>query len=176
MYKHRFTSFDSDDFYKAIEDKKYAKLKTCVISAIRNNPSFNVVKGENASEATTAMNILVEKVPEIFEEYEVQDGDQLYNENDMDKWNKEFFIRQTFLLGENFSKRRYKQVMNIGKKITKGKMPNFQDPQELNHEMFEEQEIEPVVQKTSTKMNPVLLGGIILLAVIVLVVIVMGMK
>lgn len=171
MYKYRFTSFDADDFYKAIEEKKYAKLKTCVISAIRNNPGFNVVKGENASEATTAMNVLVEEVPEIFEGYEIQEGDQLYNENDMDKWNKEFFIRQTFLLGENFSKRRYKQIMNIGKKITKGKIPNFHEPQELNLELFDEQEIKPVVQQTSKKMNPVLIAGVIILAIIVLVVI-----
>lgn len=176
MYKYRFTSFDSDDFYKAIEEKKYAKLKTCVISAVRNNPEFRFATGQKESEARLAWRILEENVPEIFEKYEAQDGDQLYNENSVDKWDREFFIRQTFLLGENFSKERLKHVWNIGRKISRGIVPNFQDPQELNLEMFEEQEIKSTVQKTSAKMNPLLLGGIVLLAAIVLVVIVMGMK
>lgn len=176
MYKYRFTSFDADDFYKAIEEKKYAKLKTCIISAIRNNPEFRVATGQKESEARLAWRILEENVPEIFEKYEAQEGDQLYSENSVDKWDREFFIRQTFLLGENFNKERLKHVWNIGRKISRGIMPNFQEPQELDLELFEEQESEPVVQKTSTKMNPLLLGGIFLLVVIVLVVIVMGMK
>lgn len=174
MYKYRFTSFDADDFYKAIEEKKYAKLKTCVISAIRNNPEFKRADGEKVSEARLAWDILEENVPEIFDKYEDQDGDRLYDEKSVNEWDREFFIRQTFLLGENFNRKRYIQVMNIGRKISRGIMPNFQEPQELNLEIFEEQEIKPVVQQTSKKMNPLLIAGVIILAIIVLVVI--GMK
>lgn len=171
MNKYKFMSFDSDDFYEAIESKKYAKLKNCVISAIRNNPGFNPVMGKNAAEATIAMRILDEKIPDIFEKYEMQEGDQLYNESYVGKWDKEFFIRQTFLLRENFSKKRYNQIISIGKYISRGIIPNFQEPQELNLELFDEQEIKPIVQQTSKKMNPLLIAGVIILAIIVLVVI-----
>ena len=174
MYK--FTSFDTNEFYDAIAEKKYAKLRNCVICAIRNNPGFDPIAGKNAAEATIALKILDDKVPDIFEKYEVQEGDQLYNEDDGGKWNKEFFIRQTFLLRENFSKKRYNQIINIGRYISRGIAPNFQEPQELNLEMFEEQETKPVVQQTSKKMNPLLLAGIVILAVIILVVMVIGMK
>ena len=170
MYK--FTSFDEQTFYKAIEEKDYSRLKTCIISSIRNNPGFRKARGENFSEARLAINILKEKVPEMFERYAVQEAEHAYNVDEADIWDKEYFIRQTFLLGENFCMERYSHLMKIGQKITNGTAPNFQEPQELCQAESQHQPIKVNAHKAPQKTNPLLVLGAVALAIIVLVAIV----
>ena len=174
MYK--FTSFDEQTFYRAIEEKDYSRLKTCIISSIRNNPGFRKARGEEYSEARLAMNILKDKVPEMFECYVVQEAERAYNVDEADTWDKEYFIRQTFLLGENFCMERYSHLMKIGRKITNGTDPNFQEPQEQCQAEQQHQSIKVNAYKAPQKTNPLLVLGVVALAIIVLVVIVAVIK
>lgn len=121
---YHFTSFDEDEFYQAVADKDYIKIKSFVVSAIRNNPSFRKVPGQDASEAMMAIRILEEREPDIFEKYKIQEGEHPFNEEEADNWDEEYFIRQSFLLEENFSGKRLNHLKKIGQKIS-----NFQEPQ-----------------------------------------------
>lgn len=170
MYK--FTSFDEHTFYKAIEEKDYSRLKTCIISSIRNNPGFLPMKGEKVAESKVAMNILKEKAEGMFEPYKVQEGERVFDEGEAETWDKEYFIRQTFLLGENFCTKRYNNLLMIGRKITRGIDPNFQEPQELCQAESQHQPIKENAHKAPQKTNPLLVLGTVALAIIVLVVIV----
>lgn len=170
MYK--FTSFDEQIFYRAIEERDYSVLKTCVISSIRYNPGFRKARGENYSEARLAMNILKEKVPEMFERYIVQEEEHAYDVTEAETWDREYFIGQTFWLGENFCMERYSHLMKIGQKITNGTDPNFQEPQEQCQAEFQHQPIKVNAHKAPQKTNPLLVLGAVALAIIVLVAIV----
>lgn len=169
MYK--FSSFDEKTFYKAIEEKDYSRLKTCIISSIRNNPGFKKAKGEKCSEAGLAMNILKEKVPEILEHYVVQETEQVYNVDASDTWDKEYFIRQTFLLGENFCMERYNHLVKIGEKIMNGTAPNFQEPQEKDQAETKNKLIQEKAYAAPRKFIPLLVLGVVILTLIILVVI-----
>lgn len=129
---YNFTSFDKDAFYKDMREKNYSVLKTCVISSIRNNPAFRKAPGEEYSEARIAMNLLQEHVPEMFVEYEVQAGEREYNAGEASAWDKEYFHRQTFLLGENFCWERFRHLLKIGQEITEQTASNFQYPQDMD--------------------------------------------
>lgn len=122
---YRFTTFDTDEFMDAIEAKKYTKIKSFIVSAIRNNPEFRKAPGQDMSEVKLALKILEERAKDIFEKYEIQEGEHPYDENEADQWDNEYFIRQTYLLERNFSKMRIKNLKKIGRKIA-----NFQEPQE----------------------------------------------
>lgn len=170
MYK--FTTFNSDAFYRALEEKDYSRLITCIISAVRNNPEFRNATGQKSSESTIALNLLRENVPEIFETYKQQEGERIYDETEYKTWDKEYFIRQTFLLGENFCVKRYKHVKAIGCWISRGVVPNFQEPQEQCQAELQHQTIKENVYKAPQKTNPLLVLGVVALAIIVLVVMV----
>jgi hypothetical protein len=58
----------------------------------------------------------------------LQEGEEEFDENNKASWNQEYFIRQTFLLGENFCRKRFINIRKIGQYITKA---NFNDPQEV---------------------------------------------
>lgn len=174
MYK--FTSFDAQTFYKAIEEKDYSRLKTCIISSIRNNPGFLPMKGEKVAESRVAMKILKEKAEGMFEPYKVQKGERVFDESEAETWDKEYFIRQTFLLGENFCTTRYNNLMMIGRKIARGIDSNFQEPQELCQAESQRQPIKVNAHKAPQKTNPLLVLGAVALAIIVLVAIVEAIR
>lgn len=174
MYK--FTTFNSDAFYRALEEKDYSRLITCIISAVRNNPEFRNATGQKSSESTIALNLLKENAPEIFETYKPQEGERIYDETEYKTWDKEYFIRQTFLLGENFCVKRYNHVKAIGRWITRGIEPNFQEPQEQCQAEQQHQSIKVNAYKAPQKTNPLLVLGVVALAIIVLVVIVAVIK
>lgn len=123
-------SFNQADFDAAIGSKDYIKLKNYIINSIRNNPRFKKEKNEEYSEATAAFNKLwevKEELPGLFVEYKLQTGEVEFDETQKETWTQEYFIRQTFLLEENFCKKRFYNVRKIGQYITKG---NFDGPQE----------------------------------------------
>lgn len=157
MYK----SFDEQKFNKAITDKNYSYIKICIINAIRNNPNFkpNV---EHKCEAQMAFSQVCQVCPDILEHYQLQEGETEFNEKDRAKWDKEYFIRQTFLLKKNFCKERYENIKKIGQAITE----NFPNPQG--------QTTNPVSNTHTKSLVTVNLMLVALLMLVVLVVIVMA--
>lgn len=124
-------SFDPAVFEAAIRKKDYIKLKNFVINSIRNNPRFTHDKNEKYSEATKVfrrLHSLEKELPGLFAPYELQTGEVEFNEAEKDSWTQEYFIRQTFYLGENFCNKRFANIKKIGQYLTKG---NFNDPQEV---------------------------------------------
>ena len=130
-------SFKPEAFYAAINEKDYIKLKNYIINSIRNNPGFYCLDGEEKSEARKYFIILKEKkdkLPELFSEYKIQEGEKEFDESLQDAWDYEYFIRQTFLLEENFCEKRFNHVRKIGKYLEKKKKANFNSPQEENED------------------------------------------
>lgn len=116
-----FLSFNDTDFNKAIENRDFLTLKSYIISSIRYNPQFLPLQGASISEAEMALNILRERVKEIFENYKKQDKEIVISDDESVNWSKEYFIEQTFWLGENFCEERIERIKKIGKKISEDK-------------------------------------------------------
>ena len=92
-----FTSFDEDEFWKYIETKDYLALKINTCSTILNDPAFE------RDELSKVLKILEKEVPEIFEEYHVNDWEERLEPKD---WTKRYFSKLVFYLQENFCKDR----------------------------------------------------------------------
>lgn len=116
-----FKSFNEEKFFAAIEQKNYLSIKNCIINAIRNNPQFKVDKGETEAEAIRAINIVRKKLPEMFEEYVIREREKGKELNNPNFWDEEYFLRQTFLLEENFCEERIAYIKKIGQKISEDK-------------------------------------------------------
>ena len=174
MYK--FKTLDENAFFKAIEEKDYSRLKTSIISSIRNNPTFIVMENEKYTEAKIAMKILKEKLPEMFMDYTVLEFEDAFNEDEKEKWNNEYFLRQTFLLGENFCMERYDHLRKIGKELANKKDGNFINPQAQEQEGAIELERKSNLKKRLPKPAPLLMLGGVILALIVLVVMIAVIK
>ena len=144
---YNFTSFDKDTFYKNMKEKNYSRLKTNVISCIRNNPAFRKAPGEECCEARIAMNLLQEHVPEMFGEYEVQVGERAYKADEAASWDRDDFIEQTFFLGENFCWERFRHLLKIGQKITEARGTNFHNPQKQDNTMLGNQAARPGIRQ-----------------------------
>ena len=161
MYK----SFDEEKFKKAIDGKDYEYLKTCVISAIRNNPAFEPDSEGQHCEARRAMSQLLKLCPDILEEYQLQDGESEFNAKNSFEWNKEYFIRQTILFGRNFCRERYKRLEVIGQAITP---INFPEPQGQTTESAAEnhtKDVSPKIKMPQKKKKLILiLAAVLLLA------------
>ena len=127
-------TFEIADFNKAIEEKDYIKLKNYIVNSVRNNPGFRYTKSvascSEATEAFNKLNAMKDDLPGLFVKYELQPGEIEFDENNKSVWNQEYFIRQTFLLGENFCSKRFDHVHRIGQYISKASKKNFNDPQE----------------------------------------------
>ena len=105
-----FTSFKEKDFWKAIEEKDYLCLKTCTICSILQDPTFE--RGETKE----VLDILKEKVPEIFEE-EIKLGFEERLERS--EWDKRYFTGLTYCLQENFAESRIAYIQEVGKVVHK---------------------------------------------------------
>lgn len=126
-------SFEQTDFDEAIESKDYIRLKTYIINSICSNPGFVRMAPGEKSEASIAFSKLLEmkdQLPGLFSEYELQAGEQEFDESNEDIWDQEYFLRQVFFLGENFCTKRYDQVHKIGSYIARKEL-NFEEPQEV---------------------------------------------
>ena len=164
-------TFNQMDFDAAIVSKDYIKLKNYIINSIRNNPRFRHEKNEEFSEATTAFKKLLsmkEELPGLFTKYELQSGEVEFNEDEQENRKQEYFIRQTFLLGENFCQKRFNNVRKIGQYLAKG---NFDDPQELIEgcENVASSSVSADMPKSAESM-PWLLIVVLVIAIIVLLV------
>ena len=168
-------TFTSEEFDAAIASKDYIKIKNYIINSIRNNPRFSYKKGEGKSEAAKAFDKLLslqDKLPGLFTPYTIQEGEVEFNENDKTSWTQEYFIRQTFLLGENFCVRRFNNIRKIGQYLTKG---NFSDPQEVM-EGYEKNESNLETEMIEVSYHKNLISNVtIVLAIISIVTLLVGM-
>ena len=103
-------SFNVDIFWKAIEDKEYLRLKVNLCSAISNDPTF--ARGE----AMKVIKILEDKVPEIFEDYEVKEWEDRLPRSE---WDKRYFSKLVYWLQKNFSKERIPYIRDVGRVVHK---------------------------------------------------------
>ena len=103
-----FTSFDENDFWKAIQEKDYTSLKINTVSSMLNDPTF--ARGETDK----VLEILDEKVPEIFEDEVKLD----YEEHpDRSAWDKRYFTKLTYWFQENFAKSRVGHIKEVGRAV-----------------------------------------------------------
>lgn len=119
-----FTSFDENAFWKAIAEKDMLHLKVNTVSAIRNDPTFE------RGETTKVLNILEEKVPEIFEpEVRLEYEERL----DRDKWNKGYFTKLTYWFQENFAKSRINYIKEVGQTVHKDTAKKYSASMSMNN-------------------------------------------
>lgn len=103
-----FTSFDENDFWKAIQEKDYTSLKINTVSSILNDPTF--ARGET----NKVLRILDEKVPEIFEEEVKLDYEERLERS---AWDKRYFTKLTYWFQENFAKSRVGYIKEVGQAV-----------------------------------------------------------
>ncbi|MBQ3161188.1 MAG: hypothetical protein IJC04_03580 [Oscillospiraceae bacterium] len=165
MYK----SFDINEFKQALNEKNYSYIKTCIISAIRNNPRFNFEAGTQKCEADRAFEEAINACPEMLEEYHLLEDEVAFEQSSSDEWDYEYFIRQTFRFGRNFCKKRYDNIKKVGKTISL----NFPQPQEQQKEAHQIQTPDNNMQrKNRFPKLAILLGAIIAVLVLVAILIV----
>lgn len=105
-----FTFFKKEDFEEAINKKDYLWLRACVARSMLNDPTFE--RGETEE----ILNILKEKVPEIFVE-EIKLG---YEERlDRSAWDKRYFTKLTYWFQENSAESRIAYIQEVGKVVHK---------------------------------------------------------
>lgn len=100
-----FTSFNENDFWKAIQEKDYTSLKINTVSSMLNDPTF--ARGETEK----VLAILDDKVPEIFEEEVKLDYEERL---DRSAWDKRYFTKLTYWFQENFAKSRVGYIKEVG--------------------------------------------------------------
>ena len=105
-----FRSFDENKFYSAIKNKDYDRLKVNTVSAIRNDPTFA------REETEQVLNILKDKVPEIFEKEINLDYEERL---ERDKWDKNYFTKLTYWFMENFAESRLEYIKEVGRVVHK---------------------------------------------------------
>lgn len=105
-----FTSFDEKTFWKAVEEKDYVCLKVNTVSSMLDDPTF--ARGETMK----VLEILDDKVPEIFE-----DEIRLDYEERLDRsaWDKRYFTKLTYWFQENFAKSRVPYIKEVGSVVHK---------------------------------------------------------
>lgn len=118
-----FRSFNEEEFYKAIEENNFIRLKVNAYSAIINDPRFAFGEYEELEK------ILKAKVPEIFEE-EVTLGFE--SRLSKEQWDEEYFIKLTSWFQENFALSRIPYIKEVGRHVygqlpgteSRGSIPN----------------------------------------------------
>lgn len=103
-----FTSFDENDFWKAIQEKDYTSLKIHTVSSMLNDPTFT--RGETEK----VLEILDDKVPEIFEEEITLDYEERLERS---AWDKRYFTKLTYWFQENFAKSRVGYIKEVGQAV-----------------------------------------------------------
>lgn len=171
-------TFKMADFEEAIKAKDYIKIKNFIINSIRNNPGFQYGKEVSCSEAEAAFNKLKEcknELPGLFSPYCLQGDEIEFNENNKTAWTYEYFIRQTFLLGENFCDERFAHVKEIGKYLKKN--VNFTAPQEAEEgfkENIRNNVVKQNIERKTEDTNPIWI--IVVLAIIIVGLLVVFLK
>lgn len=114
-----FSSFDNNAFLKAIEEKDFVRLKVNTRSAILNDPTFS------GHEVDDVLDVLRERVPEIFEE----ETTLPYEERlDQSKWDRPYFTKLTLWFEENFAESRISYIKKVGKEVYKDLLKPQENP------------------------------------------------
>ena len=106
--KNKFTSFDENAFWKAIEEKDYLSLKVNTVSSMLDDPTF--ARGETKR----VLKILNDKVPEIFETEIKLDYEERLERS---AWDKRYFTKLTYWFQENFAKSRIPYIKEVGRAV-----------------------------------------------------------
>ena len=117
-----FTSFDEDEFWKYIETKDYLALKINTCSTILNDPTFE------RDELSKVLKILEKEVPEIFEEYHVNDWEERLEPKD---WTKRYFSKLVLYLQDNFCKDRLDYIKKVGRAVHQDTAEKYRKSEEL---------------------------------------------
>lgn len=123
-----FTSFDENVFWKAIEEKDYLCLKSITVSTMLDDPTFS--RGETMK----VLEILDEKVPEIFEDEVILDYEERL---DQSKWDKRYFTKLTYWFQQNFAKSRINYIKEVGKVVHKDTAQKYKTSLNMHSSMQE---------------------------------------
>ena len=121
-----FTSFDEDEFWKYIETKDYLALKINACSIILNDPTFE------RDELSKVLKILEKEVPEIFEEYHVNDWEERLEPKD---WTKRYFSKLVLYLQDNFCKDRLDYIKKVGRAVHQDTAEKYRKSEELGKKL-----------------------------------------
>lgn len=150
-----FTSFDEKTFWKAVEEKDYVCLKVNTVSSMLDDPTF--ARGETMK----VLEILDDKVPEIFE-----DEIRLDYEERLDRsaWDKRYFTKLTYWFQENFAKSRVAYIKEVGSVVHKdtaqkydaslGKRPSTQTTQPAKKPTMQSRQTTPSKPTSGTQQRP----------------------
>lgn len=130
-----FTSFNENDFWKAIQEKDYTSLKINTVSSMLNDPTF--ARGETEK----VLAILGDKVPEIFEEEVKLDYEERL---DRSAWDKRYFTKLTYWFQENFAKTRVGYIKEVG-------MAVHQDTAQKYNESINRRSSQPASKPTDSQ-------------------------
>lgn len=117
-----FTSFDENDFWKAIHEKDYTSLKINTVSSMLNDPTF--ARGETEE----VLKILDDKIPEIFEEEVRLDYEERLERS---AWDKRYFTKLTYWFQENFAKSRVAYIKKVGQAVHQDTAQKYNES--INH-------------------------------------------
>ena len=159
-----FTSFDENKFWQAINDKDMSRLKINTVSAIRNDPTFS------RSETKQVLDILDEKIPEIFED-EIDLG---YEERlEKNEWNKDYFTKLTYWFQKNFAKSRLEHIKEVGQVVHKDNQQKYNRApiSQTGTRGSTNRTVNPLTASGKSKKWPLLVGGIAAATTLVLIVV-----
>lgn len=149
--------FHDHEFEQWLSEKDYSSLKTAVINVIENDPTFST------GEFNKVIAVLNQRCPEIFEEYQLQNGEDVFDESGK-VWSYDYFITLNFWFRENFALSRRTNIEKVGKKLFGGKTTeNFTQPPKPHPK-----ESHPPKKRN---MVPLVLGSIVALVALVAIII-----
>ena len=149
--------FHDHEFEQWLSEKDYSSLKTAVINVIRNDPTFS------SGEFDKVIAVLEQRCPEIFEEYQLQNGEEVFDTSEK-AWSNKYFRSLTFWFRENFALSRRTNIEKVGKKLFGSKTTeNFTQPPKTH----------PKESHPPKKRNivPLVLGSIVALVALVAIIV-----
>lgn len=105
-----YRDYGKEEFENNIKTQNFVRLRNTVSNVIRCDPAFQTTELEEIICELDA------KVPNIFVEYQLQDGEP-EKLTDPTAWTKDYFSSLIFWFTENFSKKRLKHIKEVGEKI-----------------------------------------------------------
>ena len=97
------------------EKEDYASLRGCIVSLIRDDPTF---AGGDYEEACKYLRDKG-RIDGVFQSYEKVPGEP--GDKDKSQWDEKYFLDRTFALGENFSRERLAHVKEVGEYVYRDK-------------------------------------------------------
>lgn len=97
------------------DKKDYVTLRSCVVSIIRDDPTFVSGDYEEACKYLRDKGI----IDGVFQPYEKVPGEP--GDKDKSQWDENYFLDRTFALKENFSRERLAHVKEVGEYVYRDK-------------------------------------------------------